>query len=237
MPQQASAPLLCLSGLSKHFGAVRAVSQVDLQISPGEFVAIFGPNGAGKTTLLQMVAGLTQPTSGEITFPAEDDAGKRRPIGYVSHQSLLYNEMTGRENLMFFAQLHALPSPRSRADEILAQMGLERAAEQLVREYSRGMKQRLALARALLHDPELLLLDEPYAGLDQQGSRLLSKLLLDFKREDRTILLITHNLDEGLALCDRGMIQHHGELVFQAHRDQVQPDDFVRLYFQVTESF
>ena len=236
MPQQASDPLLRLSGLSKHFGAVCAVSQVDLQISPGEFVAIFGPNGAGKTTLLQMVAGLTQPTSGEMTF-REQDSDRQRSIGYVSHQSLLYNEMTGRENLMFFAQLHALSSPKSRTDQILAQMGLERAAEQLFREYSRGMKQRLALARALLHDPELLLLDEPYAGLDQQGSRLLSKLLLDFKKEDRTILLITHNLDEGLVLCDRAMIQYHGEIVFQAYRDQVQPDDFVRLYFQVTESF
>lgn len=237
MPQSATAPVLLLSGLSKHFGAVRAVNRVSLRISDGEFVSIFGPNGAGKTTLVRMVAGLIEPTDGAITFGGNDGTNRPIRIGYVSHQSLLYNEMTGRENLIFFARLHSLSSPESRARKNLAQMGLARAADQLVRGYSRGMKQRLTLARASLHDPRLLLLDEPYAGLDQQGSRLLSKLLLDFKKKGKTILLITHNLDEGLALCDRVIIQNYGELVFQAYSNQVQPDDLARLYFQVTELF
>jgi len=234
MPPQ-SVPLLRLSKITKKFGAIRAVWNVDLEISRGDFLAIFGPNGAGKTTLLRVIASLTQPTNGEIVFAFQGDNRRRDGVGYVSHLSLLYNELTGIENLLFYARLYGIQKAQDRAAEMLAKMGLEEARNQLTREYSRGMKQRLTLARALLHEPQLLLLDEPYTGLDQHGSRLFTEVLSGLKDEGRTILLVTHNLGEGLELCNRVIIQNRGELVFQAPREHVDKAGFERLYFQAVE--
>ena len=234
MPPQ-SVPLLRLSKITKKFGAIRAVWNVDLEISPGDFLAIFGPNGAGKTTLLRVIASLTQPTTGEIAFALKGENRRRDGVGYVSHLSLLYNELTGIENLLFYARLYGIKEAQERAAEMLTRMGLEEARNQLTGEYSRGMKQRLTLARALLHEPQLLLLDEPYTGLDQHGSRLFTEVLSGLKDEGRTILLVTHNLGEGLELCNRVMIQNRGELVFQAPREHVEKSGFERLYFQAVE--
>ena len=230
-----SVPLLRLSKLTKKFGAIRAVWNVDLEVSRGDFLAIFGPNGAGKTTLLRVIASLTQPTHGEIAFGFEGGRRRRDRVGYVSHLSLLYNELTGFENLLFYARLYEIKDARKRADAMLTRMGLEEARNQRTREYSRGMKQRLTLARALLHEPQLLLLDEPYTGLDQHGSRIFTEVLKGLKQEGRTILLVTHNLGEGLELCNRVMIQKRGEVVFQAPRQHVDQSGFERLYFQAVE--
>ena len=232
MPPQA-VPLLRLSKLTKKFGAIRAVWNVDLEISRGDCLAIFGPNGAGKTTLLRVIASLTQPTNGEISFKGHNR--RRDGVGYVSHLSLLYNELTGMENLLFYARLFQIKDAQLRAAEMLSRMGLQEARNQPAREYSRGMKQRLTLARALLHEPQLLLLDEPYTGLDQHGCRLFTEVLRGLKQEGRTILLVTHNLGEGLELCNRVMIQNRGEVVFQAPREHVDPSGFERLYFQAVE--
>lgn len=226
-----SLPLLRLSGVEKRFGTTPAVWNVDLDVYPGDFLAIFGPNGAGKTTLLRVVASLTQPTRGSVEFPLKGAQASRRRVGYVSHQSLLYNELTGCENLFFYGRLYGLKDPLQRAEKMLHKMGLAQSQEQLVRGYSRGMKQRLTLARALLHDPQLLLLDEPFTGLDQHGSRLLTDTLKSLRQEGRTVLLITHNMAEGLELCTRVVIQQ-GEIVFQAPRKQVSRTEFERLYFQ-----
>ncbi len=232
MPPKA-VPLLRLSKLTKKFGAIRAVWNVDLEISRGDCLAIFGPNGAGKTTLLKVIASLTQPTNGEISFKGHNR--RRDGVGYVSHLSLLYNELTGMENLLFYARLFQIKDAQLRAAEMLSKMGLKEARNQPAREYSRGMKQRLTLARALLHEPQLLLLDEPYTGLDQHGCRLFTEVLRGLKQEGRTILLVTHNLGEGLELCNRVMIQNRGEVVFQAPREHVDPSGFERLYFQAVE--
>ena len=230
-----SVPLLRLSRVTKTFGLVRAVLAVDLEVCKGDFLAIFGPNGAGKTTLLRMVAGLTQPTSGDIQFTSKDDHSGRERVGYVSHQSFLYNELTGIENLVFYGRLYGIGKARERADEMLAKMGLRDASHRRVGAYSRGMKQRLTLARALLHEPDLLLFDEPYTGLDQHGSRLFTAVLQGLKEEGRTVLLITHNLGAGLELCSQAVIQNKGALVFQASRQEVAASEFERLYFQVVE--
>ncbi len=230
------APLLCLSGITKRFGVVRAVRNVDLKIFPGDFLSIFGPNGAGKTTLLRIIASLTHPTVGRIEFSEENEDQERVRVGYVSHQSLLYNELTGFENLLFYGNLYGLDKPRRQASEMLIRMGLEEAGQRLVREYSRGMKQRLTLARALLHDPSLLLLDEPYTGLDQHGSRLLTRVLRSVKEEGSTVLLITHNLREGLELCSRAVIQHRGRLVLEASPDELEMAHFENLYLQTVEA-
>ncbi|MEE8348219.1 MAG: heme ABC exporter ATP-binding protein CcmA, partial [Acidobacteriota bacterium] len=228
-----SASLLRISGVTKTFGPVRAVINVDLEVCFGDFLVIFGPNGAGKTTLLRMVAGLTQPTRGEISFSSQDGPSKRERVGYVSHQSFLYNQLTGIENLIFYGRLYGIDKAEDRADAMLARMGLRDARHQSVGGYSRGMKQRLTLARALLHEPDLLLLDEPYTGLDQHGSRILTEVLQGLKQEGRTVLLITHNLGAGLELCSRTIIQNKGQLAFQATRQQLDASEFERIYFQV----
>ncbi len=210
---------LRISHLTKRFGTYRAVSDLTLQIEEGQFVSLFGPNGAGKTTLLKLVAGLLKPSSGTISLRFNGSGPERRNVGYVSHQSLLYQEMTGLENLLFYSRLYGIARPRKRSRRVLEKMGLSGTGEQLVREYSRGMKQRLTLGRALLHEPRLLLLDEPYVGLDQQGNRLLTSILRSLKDGDHTALLVTHNLSEGLELCDRVLIQHRGSLVYDRASD------------------
>ncbi|MEJ2080015.1 MAG: ABC transporter ATP-binding protein [Acidobacteriota bacterium] len=176
----ASVPILTTKQLTKRFGSLTAVWKVDLEIRPGDFWVIFGPNGAGKSTLLRTLAQLTRPSEGTIEF-LNPDEGRGR-IGYVSHQSLLYGELTGLENLIFFGRLYGLPDPQSRAEQLLEQMHLSGSRHRQTRGYSSGMKQRLTLARALLHNPGLLLLDEPFAGLDQHGSRLLTEVLSEVKR-------------------------------------------------------
>jgi heme exporter protein A len=257
-------PLIIASGLTKKFGAVTAVRNVDLTIYGGDCLAVFGPNGAGKTTLLRLIGGLLQPTAGRLCYAegvadcsdptcnqthglagqqvhdsqsassqTSEPIQRRRQVGYVSHQTLLYNDLTGRENLEFYARLYGLSAPRERAGAQLAKLGLRDAADSLVRGYSRGMKQRLTLARALLHEPRLLLLDEPYTGLDQHGGRLLSQLLQSVREEGRTVLLITHNLAEGLSLCNRALIQHRGRVVFEADRRTLDPGGFEQTYFQL----
>jgi len=214
---------------------VTAVKNVNLEIRTGDFLAIFGPNGAGKSTLLKMVASLLPPTSGEVVFLPNGSGPNRSEVGYVSHQTLLYNELTGRENLTFYGRLYSVPDEEAAAAEMLVRMGLRDSADLPVRGYSRGMKQRLTLGRALLHQPRLVLLDEPYTGLDQHGSRLLTKILVSLREEGRTVLMITHSLAEGLELGSRVIIQHRGKLVFQATRDEVDRADFENLYFKAVE--
>jgi heme exporter protein A len=235
MDSLTSEPLLSVFQLTKTFGAVTAVRNVDLEVYRGDFLAILGPNGAGKTTLLKLVASLTPPTSGSFRFCMERRGKIRNYIGFVSHQSLLYKDLTGLENLVFFAQLYGVTSPRERALDILEKMGLAVAGHQFVREYSSGMRQRLTLARALIHEPEILLLDEPYNGLDQHGSRVLREILQRLKREGRTILLITHNLLEGLALSSRLLVMNRGQIVHRADRADVDEEDFEDLYFRLIE--
>lgn len=227
-------PLVSIRSVTKKFGFVTAVRSLSLDIEAGDFLALFGPNGAGKSTLLQLIAQLTKPSQGEIRFSCGD--GANASVGYVSHQSLLYNELTGMENLEFFARLYGLSDPAGLAAGALARIGLFEARNRFARNYSKGMKQRLTLARALLHDPQLLLLDEPYAGLDQHGSRLLTEILSGLQEAGRTVVLITHNLPEGLALASRLAIMRAGVLSFEARREAVDLGQFERLYFEVVET-
>lgn len=235
MQTRTSTRVLELTRVVKRFGPVTAVRKVSLTIEKGQFLTLFGPNGAGKTTLLQLIAQLSKPTSGTLIFFDRDTLQLRRLIGYVSHQSLVYGQLSGFENLHFFARLYGLSEPAARATSMLEKMDLSRARNQLVATYSSGMKQRLTLGRALLHEPQLLLLDEPYAGLDQHGSRLLTDVLRQLKEQGRTVILITHNLTEGLTLADRVLIMRRGELMYEAARDQIDDNQFEELYFQIVE--
>ena len=228
-----SQPLLRVTGVTHRFGLVTALFGIDLEIFPGDFLAIFGPNGAGKTTLLRVIASLIRPTRGSVEFT--DGQRARSHVGYVSHQSLLYPDLSGIENLVFYGQLYSLTNPRERALQLLEQVGLSSSAELLVRGYSRGMKQRLTLARALLHEPPLMLLDEPFTGLDQHGARLLTSVLKSLRGQRRTVLLITHNLREGYELCTRMLIANRGEIVFGARREDLDYPSLEARYFEAVD--
>lgn len=199
--------MIAVRGLVKSFGDHVALRGVDLDVLEGECLVLVGPNGAGKTTLLRIVAALSRPTSGSVRVAGVDLSreGKeaRRRIGYLSHQPLLYEDLTGEENLRFYGTMYDVADVEERITAMLDQVGLQASRRDLVRTYSRGMKQRLSIARAFLHDPSVLLLDEPYTGLDQQASEMLDSVLRDVGAGSRTAVLTTHNLERGLAISHR----------------------------------
>jgi heme exporter protein A len=219
----AGSPALEVVGVTRRFGHVRALRGVDFGLAVGESLAVFGPNGAGKTTLLRVVAGLLKPDSGEVRFGGErlvrGNAAHRRRVGLISHHSLLYDGLTAAENLVFYARLYGVADPRAAALRALADVGLEGRAADQVGTFSRGMVQRLAIARALLHDPEVMLLDEPFSGLDQRAAAALRDLLGRLRAERRTMVLVTHNIDEGLELATHVAIQVAGRFASLGPRD------------------
>jgi heme exporter protein A len=210
-------PALEVRGVEKAFGPVRAVRGVGFALRAGESLTVFGPNGAGKTTLLRILAGLLRPQRGEVLLdgrPLErGDAAHRRRVGLIAHYSLLYDGLTAAENLAFYARLYGLPDPDGAAGRALAGVGLADRADDLAGTFSRGMVQRLAIARALLHEPRIVLLDEPFSGLDQRAAATLRALLMRLRAERRTMVLVTHNLDEGLELATHVAIQVAGQFV------------------------
>jgi heme ABC exporter ATP-binding subunit CcmA len=231
---QPGVPVLSLQGVKKHFGETPVLRGITLDVAPGAFVAVVGPNGAGKTTLFNCISRVMRPSAGTILFRGEDVTGRdehfRRGLGYISHQLFLYPELTGRENLRFFGRLYGLPDDPAALDAALAGMGLAEAADRPVRTYSRGMKQRLAIARALLPRPELVLLDEPFTGLDQHAAAVLQELLRRLKAEGRTVLMISHQLEHALELGDRVLVLVKGRVRADATASATGLDGLRALY-------
>jgi heme exporter protein A len=193
--------------ISRRFGRVRALSGVDLEVAPGERVAIFGPNGSGKTTLLKIIAGLLRPSSGEVAIDGNDPRLVRGRLGYLGHHPYLYPHLSVIENLTLFARLYGVS--RTAAETALAWMGLGAKRDALVHTLSRGETQRTALARSVLHDPALLLVDEPFTGLDEEAAAALPGILC---REGRTLLMATHDRARGRAMTDQSITLDHGTL-------------------------
>jgi heme exporter protein A len=206
-------------GLTKSFGVQRVLRGIDIKVARGESVVIFGPNGAGKTTLIKILATIMNPTSGAFRvngLSAKDNAEAiRRSIGVITHQTFLYGALTARENLEFYARLYDVPRRRERIEELAALVGLTSRLHDRVGTFSRGMQQRLSIARAMLHRPSIMLLDEPETGLDQQAVIVLRDALRAGSGERPSIVLTTHNLERGLELSDRLLILARGKIVYE----------------------
>ncbi|MCF6413251.1 ABC transporter ATP-binding protein [Collinsella tanakaei] len=219
-------------GLVKQFGNRRGLDGVDLEVPAGAFLSVFGPNGAGKTTLLRMLALLSRPTRGSLRLlgvdALEDADALRSRVGLISHTSMLYGDLTARENLEFFSSLYGAPD-RARIDELLRLVELDHRRNDCVRTFSRGMQQRLSIARALINDPELVLLDEPYSGLDPHAAELFDGLIARV-RAGRTFIMVSHDLDRGFELCSHALILARGRVVVCAEKEQVDAAAFKDLY-------
>jgi heme ABC exporter ATP-binding subunit CcmA len=232
-------PLIRVSGLRKTFGNHRVLDGLDLDVHPGEAVAVLGANGAGKTTLLKILATLVRPTRGAASIAgcdcARDAEGARRELGLVAHGAYVYEDLTALENLRFWTTLAGLrPAPGALAGA-LASVELERAADERVRTFSAGMKRRLSLARFVLARPRVLLLDEPFAGLDQRARKWLEEHLASFKAGGGAILMATHSFGRELAIADRLVILAGGTIALDTPRGSLSADDVQRLYVLHTE--
>jgi heme exporter protein A len=229
-----AAPAIETRGLTKLFGGVPALREVDLRLEAGEAVALFGPNGAGKSTLLRVCATLLRPTSGSARVFGDDlrDGGGaiRRRIGLLSHQSFLYPDLTPSENLAFYGRVFRVSDATRRVRALLDQVGLTGWANRPVRTLSRGLEQRCALARALLHAPDLLLLDEPFTGLDVDASATLRDVLSAAHARGTAVLMITHDISQGLASCRRAIILARGAVVWDGAVAPTEREQFERIY-------
>jgi len=226
-------------GLVRRFSRLRAVDGITFDLQAGELLTIFGPNGAGKTTLLNILAGVMCPDEGQVLLDGNVVVGSerqwRKEFGLVTHQTMLYDRLTAVENLSFYSKLFNLEDSERRIWDAMEDLEVKEVANQPVGSLSRGFQQRIALARALLHDPKILLLDEPYIGLDLYASRLLRDLINQLKDGERTVVLVTHNFGQGLELADRIAIQVSGQFIFTGSSDGVELTEFEEFYCRKIE--
>jgi heme exporter protein A len=227
-----SAAALEVDGVWKYYGDFPALRDIRLSIEPGSTVALLGRNGAGKTTLLRIIAGLSKASEGSVRIQNADvrQQATRRRIGVLGHGISLYDELSATENLVLFANLYGLEEPEKTAGDWLERTGLDRVRDGLVREFSRGMRQRLAVARAFMHEPEVLLLDEPFTALDDRAIAVLQSLLAEAHAAGRTIILSTHQLREALEVATHVALIQRGQLAFSGERTQQMVDDTGWLY-------
>jgi heme exporter protein A len=216
----------------KYFGDYPALRDVKFEVPPGSVVALLGRNGAGKTTLLRILAGLAKPSKGLVRIHGSEvrEESTRRRIGVLGHGISLYDELTATENLVLFGKLYGLDNPARRAHEWLERTGLERVRDGLVREFSRGMRQRLAVARTFIHDPEVLLFDEPFTSLDDRAIGVLQSLIIEAQGRGCTIVMSTHQLKEAIELATNIVLIRKGQLAYAGERKQEMLDDPAWLY-------
>lgn len=225
---------LAVTGLSKTYELRPVLRNVSFTLPSGGTLALLGANGAGKTTLLRILATLAKPSTGQVMVldhdVVRDAAALRHLIGYVGHQPHVYDDLTARENLLFFARMYALRDGAKRADTLLERVGLRTKANERVRTFSRGQTQRLAIARGILHEPRLLLLDEPDTGLDEQASALLDELIAERAAEGFTTLLTTHNIAHGLERSDDTLVLAGGRVAYHGPSRELRAGDVRELY-------
>ena len=226
-------PAIKTKKLSKVFGNRRAVDNVSIEVPQGAFLSIFGPNGAGKTTLLRVLSTLSRATSGEATLMGvdlKDEPDKARDhIGLISHNSMHYPDLTAEQNLLIYARLYGVENPEVRVLELLEAVELKHRRLDVVRTFSRGMTQRLSIARALIHDPGVVFLDEPYSGLDPHAVEIFDELI-EQQREGRTFVMVSHDLQKGFAMCTHALVLAKGKVVAFDEKGAFDFDEFAALY-------
>lgn len=219
--------------LTRTFGVRKALDKVSFELPRGAFLSVFGPNGAGKTTLVRILTTLSMPSKGSAKIcgldVVEDSDKLRSRIGLISHNPLLYPDLTAEENLLFFSDMYGISDPPDRVRELLISVELDHRRLDPVRTFSRGMLQRLSIARALLHRPEMLFLDEPYSGLDPHAMDILDNLIAQI-RQDHTFVMISHDLDKGLELCSHALILARGKVVLSEAKGDIDVDAFKATY-------
>ena len=227
-----STSAVAIEGVWKFFGDYPALRDISFDVAGGACLALLGRNGAGKTTLLRILGGLSKPAKGRVTLLGQDARAEitRKRIGLLGHGIGVYEELSAYENLRLFARLYGIEDPRKTAMEWLERTGLDRVSDGLVREFSRGMRQRLAVARAFLHNPALLLLDEPFTALDDRAIKVLQDLLKGALTEGRTIIMSTHQLREALELATDVALINRGRLAFRGVRTREMLEDPGWLY-------
>jgi heme exporter protein A len=226
--------------LVKRFGLKTVLRGLDFEVQPGEFVAILGPNGAGKTTFLRILASLSRPAMGEVYIAGyrlpSQAAAVRRIIGVVSHQPLLYGDLTAEENLRFYGRMYGVPTLNERIHEVLDLVGLAPRRRDLVRTFSRGMQQRLAIGRSVLHNPEIMLFDEPHTGLDQDACAMLDNTLQEVAARGRTVVMTSHDLSRSADLASRFDVLSRGQIVASAQRSEMDPNLLLSFYREATST-
>ncbi len=219
--------------LTKVFGDRKALDKVSIEVPEGAFLSIFGPNGAGKTTLVRTLATLSRATSGTALvagFDAKEEPDKvREHIGLISHNPMLYPDLTAMENLMFTAQLYGVVNAEERVRELLRAVELDHRRFDVVRTFSRGMTQRLSIARALMNDPDVVFLDEPYAGLDPHAVEIFDGLIEQL-RDGRTFIMVSHDLQKGFDVCTHALVLARGRVVSYASKEDIDFEQFRQLY-------
>jgi heme exporter protein A len=232
--------MIAVRKLVKRFGPKTVLRGLDFNVEKGEFVALLGPNGAGKTTFLRILASLSRPTLGEVTISGyrlpRDAAAVRQRLGVVSHLPLLYGDLTADENLRFYGRMYGITDLEPRITEVLKLVGLENRRRDLVRTFSRGMQQRLAIGRSVLHDPEVMLFDEPHTGLDQDACNMLDTVLREVAARGRTVVMTSHDLSRAADLASRFDVLSRGKITASASRDELGPDRLLSFYRQATQT-
>ena len=233
-------PMITVKNLHKKFGRKTVLSLSNLEVEKGEFLVMFGPNGAGKTTLVKILATLSKPTSGEVVINGhdikEEPIDVRNCIGVLSHSSYLYDDLTLKENLLFYFKMYGLGNDEKAIKDLVDEVGLFHRLNDRVGQFSRGMKQRAEVARTVLHAPAVLLLDEPYTGLDFKAWNMLTNMLTKFHQEGKTILLITHNVELGHKLGERLTIMVNGETAYDCKKKDVDIAAFKEQYHTLMEA-
>ena len=233
-------PMITVKKLVKRFGLKTILRGVDFEVQPGEFVALLGPNGAGKTTFLRILSSLSRPSLGDVMIAGyklpHEAAQVRARLGVVSHLPLLYGDLTANENLRFYGRMYNIPDLELRTTEVLEMVGLESRRRDLVRTFSRGMQQRLAIGRAVLHDPDVVLFDEPYTGLDQDASSMLDEVLKTVAAKGRTVVMTSHDLARAEDLATRFDILSRGVISASASRKELKKTNLLAFYKQALAS-
>ena len=233
---QTSQAIIEVRKLVKRFGLKTVLAGLDFSVAPGEFVALLGPNGAGKTTFLRILASLSRPSLGSVRvsgyYLPGQASGVRRRLGVVSHQPLLYGDLTAEENLKFYARMYGVTAADERISEVLELVGLHLRRRDLVRTFSRGMQQRLAIGRAVLHDPDVMLFDEPHTGLDQDASLMLDGVLREVAARGRTVVMTSHDLARAGDLATRFDVISRGVITASVRREDIASDQLLAFYRQ-----